>query len=114
MLYPGGADALWWGYPFHHRVLPERATTMSSATLPSRVVTTADVTSDIQCDSCTSTAMTISPNPYFGTGLAVHRLIAECDACGTVAFVPEQPPVPSLMEKLVAYVRSFFAGTAAA
>ncbi len=87
---------------------------MSSATLPSRVVTTSDVTSDIQCANCASTAMTISPNPYFGTGLAVHRLIAECDSCGTVAFVPEAPPVPSLMEKLTAWVRGFFAGTAAA
>jgi len=114
MLYPSAAKALWWGYPLHHRVLPERATTMSSSTLPSRVVTTANVTSDIHCENCTSASMTISPNPYFGTGLAVHRLIAECDACGTVAFVPEAPPVPSLMEKLVAYIRGFFAGTAAA
>jgi hypothetical protein len=87
---------------------------MSPVTLPSRVITTSDLTSDIQCENCASAAMTISPNPYFGTGLAVHRLIAECDACGTVAFVPEPAPVPSLMERLVAYVRSFFAGTAAA
>ena len=114
MLYPEDAKTLGWGYPLYHRVLPERVTTMSSATLPSRVVTTADLTRDIQCENCSSVAMTISPNPYFGTGLAVHRLIAECDACGTVSFVPEAPPVPSMMEKLIAYVRSFFAGTAAA
>ncbi|MEX1079633.1 MAG: hypothetical protein WED09_11050 [Homoserinimonas sp.] len=79
---------------------------MSTATLPSRVLTT-ELTSSVSCDTCTSTAMTISPNPYFGTGLAVHRHIAVCDSCGAVAFVPE-PAAPSMVERLVAYVRNFF------
>ncbi|MHA6669173.1 hypothetical protein ACX3O0_09930 [Homoserinimonas sp. A447] len=87
---------------------------MSTAIMPSRVVTTSDRTVTLECETCTSTAMTISPNPYFGTGLAVHRHIAVCDSCGAVAFVPEPGPVPSLVERLVAYVRSFFTGTAAA
>jgi hypothetical protein len=56
--------------------------------------------------------MTVSKNPYFGTGLAVHRHIAVCDGCGVVVFVPEPEPVPSMVERLVAYVRSFFSGTA--
>lgn len=87
---------------------------MSTAILPSRVVTTSDLTASLECETCTSTALTISPNPYFGTGLAVHRHIAVCDACGAVAFVPEPAAAPSMMERLVAYVRSFFSGTAAA
>lgn len=85
---------------------------MSTAILPPRVVsTTTTTTRNMQCETCTS-AMTVSPNPYFGTGLAVHRHIAVCDGCGAVAFVPEPEPVPSLVERLVAYVRSFFGGAA--
>jgi hypothetical protein len=87
---------------------------MSTAILPSRAVTTPDRTSVMACQTCASTALTISPNPYFGTGLAIHRHIAVCDGCGAVAFVPEPEPAPSLIERLVAYVRSFFSGTAAA
>jgi hypothetical protein len=87
---------------------------MSTAILPSRAVATPDLATPLACETCTSTALTISPNPYFGTGLAVHRHIAVCDACGAVAFVPEPAAVPSLTERLVAYVRSFFGGTAQA
>jgi hypothetical protein len=82
----------------------------STATLPPPAV----ATSALQCAACASTAMTVSPNPYFGTGLAVHRHIAVCDGCGAVAFVPEAEPVPSMVERLIAYVRSFFAGPAEA
>ena len=85
---------------------------MSTAILPSRVVTSS-TPDKMECETCTS-AMTVSPNPYFGTGLAVHRHIAVCDGCGAVAFVPEPAAVPSLVERLVAYVRSFFSGTAQA
>lgn len=86
---------------------------MSTATLPSRVVTTANTTSDMQCEIC-SASMTVSPNPYFGTGLAVHRHIAECDTCGAVAFVPEPEAVPGLMERVVTLLRGFFGKPAAA
>jgi hypothetical protein len=86
---------------------------MSTAILPSRAVSTPNTTQNIDCETCAS-AMTVSPNPYFGTGLAVHRHIAVCDGCGAVAFVPEPEPVPSLVERLVAYVRSFFSSAAAA
>lgn len=81
---------------------------MSTAILSSRANATTDPTGALECETCASTAMTVSPNPYFGTGLAVHRHIAVCDGCGAVAFVPEPEPVPSLVERLVAYVRSFF------
>jgi len=80
---------------------------MSTATLPPRIVTTSNTTSDMQCEACSS-SMTISPNPYFGTGLAVHRHIAECETCGAVAFVPEPEPVPSLMERIVGVLRAMF------
>ena len=86
---------------------------MSTAILPSRAVATSKPNA-LECEACASTAMTVSPNPYFGTGLAVHRHIAVCDGCGAVAFVPEPEPVPSMVERLVAYVRSFFSGTAEA
>ena len=86
---------------------------MSTALLPSRAVATSKPNT-LECETCASTAMTVSPNPYFGTGLAVHRHIAVCDGCGAVAFVPEPEPVPSMVERLVAYVRSFFSGTAQA
>ena len=86
---------------------------MSTALLPSRAVATSKPNT-LECEACASTAMTVSPNPYFGTGLAVHRHIAVCDGCGAVAFVPEPEPVPSMVERLVAYVRSFFSGTAQA
>lgn len=85
---------------------------MSTAILHSRAAGPATPT-DMDCETCAS-AMTVSPNPYFGTGLAVHRHIAVCDGCGVVAFVPEPEAVPSMVDRLVAYVRSFFAGTAAA
>jgi hypothetical protein len=87
---------------------------MSTAILPSRAAASSGLASALECEACHSTAMTVSPNPYFGTGLAVHRHIAVCDGCGAVAFVPEPVPVPSMVERLVAYVRSFFSGTAQA
>lgn len=79
---------------------------MPTATLPARVLTTANTTSEMECEACAS-SMTVTPNPYFGTGLAVHRLIAMCDGCGAVSFVPEPEAVPSLLERLVAYLRGF-------
>lgn len=84
---------------------------MPTATLPARVLTTANTASEMECETCAS-SMTVTPNPYFGTGLAVHRFIAMCDGCDSVTFVPEPEAVPSMIERLVAYVRSFFAGTA--
>lgn len=85
---------------------------MSTAIMTTRPATT-EADAELQCQNCSSTAMTVSTNPYFGTGLAVHRHIAECDGCGAVSFVPEPEPVPSLVERLVAYVRTFFTRTAA-
>ena len=82
---------------------------MSTAALPARILTTSNTITDVQCTVCEKD-MTVSPNPYFGTALAVHRLIAECDRCGAVAFVPEPEPTPSFMERMVAIVRGVFAG----
>lgn len=58
---------------------------------------------------CGST-MEAKPNPYFGTGLAIHRYVALCTGCLHVAFVPE-PVVaepPSRTEQLLSAVRGLF------
>lgn len=86
---------------------------MPTATLPARVLTTSNLVNEIECEACAS-SMTVTPNPYFGTGLAVHRFIAMCDSCDAVTFVPEPEAEPSMVERLIAHVRTFFAGTAAA
>ncbi len=54
--------------------------------------------------------MEAKPNPYFGTGLAIHRYVALCTGCHRVAFIPEPvaPEVPSRVEQLLGAVRGFF------
>jgi hypothetical protein len=62
-----------------------------------------------ECVACGST-MEAKPNPYFGTGLAIHRYVALCTGCHRVAFIPEPvaPEVPSRTEQLLSAVRGFF------
>lgn len=84
---------------------------MSTAILNSRATINSAATGIMECESC-HCAMTVSPNPYFGTGLAIHRNIAECESCGAVAFVPEPEAAPGFIERLVAFIRRLFAGTA--
>jgi len=62
-----------------------------------------------ECVACGS-SMEAKPNPYFGTGLAIHRYVALCTGCHRVAFIPEPvaPEVPSRIEQLMGAVRSFF------
>lgn len=60
-----------------------------------------------ECAACGS-AMESKPNPYFGTGLAIHRYVALCTGCYHVAFVPEPEEEPSRTERFVGAVRSFF------
>lgn len=43
---------------------------------------------DLVCPSCSS-GMTVTANPYYGTGLAEHRTIALCKGCLNIAFIPE-------------------------
>ena len=45
-------------------------------------------TTAMECTACGS-SMESRPNPYFGAGLATHRMIALCKGCYRVAFVPE-------------------------
>lgn len=62
-----------------------------------------------ECAACGS-SMEAKPNPYFGTGLAIHRYVALCTGCHRVAFIPE-PVVqdePSRTEQLLSAVRGFF------
>jgi hypothetical protein len=49
---------------------------------------TAPATAAMECTACGS-SMESRPNPYFGAGLATHRMIALCKGCYRVAFVPE-------------------------
>lgn len=48
----------------------------------------ATTTAAMECPACGS-SMESRPNPYFGAGLATHRLVALCKGCYRVAFVPE-------------------------
>ncbi len=54
--------------------------------------------------------MEAKPNPYFGTGLAIHRYIALCTGCLRVAFIPEPvvQDAPSRTGQLLSAVRGFF------
>jgi hypothetical protein len=77
------------------------------ATEPARhsALTEAD---GIECPSCEA-SMTITPNPYYGTGLAQHRTIALCTGCHNIAFVPEAPVTEAgAAERLVGRMRSLF------
>jgi hypothetical protein len=49
----------------------------------------------LDCPSCGST-MALTPNPYFGTGLAEHRTIALCNGCHHIAFIAEPPVEPAV------------------
>ena len=62
-----------------------------------------------ECVACGS-SMEAKPNPYFGTGLAIHRYVALCTGCHRVAFIPEPvaPEAPTRTEQLLSAVRSFF------
>ncbi len=64
-----------------------------------------------ECAACGS-AMESKPNPYFGTGLAIHRYVALCTGCYHVAFVPEPVEEPSRTVKFTHAVRSFFSRAA--
>jgi hypothetical protein len=57
---------------------------MSAAPALAETATTAVM----ECTACGS-SMESRPNPYFGAGLATHRMIALCKGCYRVAFVPE-------------------------
>jgi len=65
---------------------------------------------DIPCPSCRSRTRTV-PNPFFGTGLSVHRYVVQCVRCDwtrlvkdsergistlrAVAPTPEEEPAPA-------------------
>jgi hypothetical protein len=48
----------------------------------------------IRCAACGETAR-LAPNPYFGTGLSVHRHVVTCSHCGALGFAPQSDPEPS-------------------
>lgn len=52
--------------------------------------------------------MEARPNPYFGTGLAIHRYVALCTGCHHVAFVPEPTPEEVRPGRLTAVLRTLF------
>ena len=47
-----------------------------------------------RCTGCGETAR-LAPNPYFGTGLSVHRHIVTCARCGTLGFAPRSELEPT-------------------
>ena len=63
------------------------------------------------CPHCLS-RMRVSPNPYYGVGLAVHQHLAGCPRCGFVEFLPRvarpvdapaeaaPPPPPSFLQRV--------------
>jgi len=51
--------------------------------------------------------MKLTPNPYFGTGLAEHRTIALCTGCHHIAFIPEpEKAVVGLADRVADMVRA--------
>lgn len=59
----------------------------------------------LECPSCSS-RMAPTPNPYYGSGLAEHRMIALCTGCHHIAFIPE--PVEPPVERISSRIRSLF------
>ena len=53
-------------------------------------------------------SMEARPNPYFGTGLAIHRYVALCTGCHHVAFIPEPVVEENRPGRLTAALRSLF------
>jgi hypothetical protein len=56
----------------------------------------------------------VTPNPYLGTGLAVHRAVVLCAACGYAGLLDNEPdaaevadPAPSagLLQRMLALLR---------
>lgn len=86
---------------------------MSIATLPTRASESTQQDNALTCESCSS-SMTIGRNPYFGTGLAIHRFIATCNGCHGIAFVPEPTPVAEtgLIARVIGLFRSVPADSA--
>jgi hypothetical protein len=77
-----------------------------SAVAPARHSALVDTAEALTCPACDS-AMKLTPNPYFGTGLAAHRNIALCGGCPNIAFVPEaEPVVVSAGDRFADVVRS--------
>lgn len=53
--------------------------------------------------------MMITPNPYYGTGMAEHRNIALCKGCHNIAFMPEAAVVEEgAGERFAGRMRSLF------
>ncbi|MCW4385231.1 hypothetical protein OH146_05525 [Salinibacterium sp. SYSU T00001] len=77
---------------------------MSVATLqPTYSAVPAAPAPTLECPSCGS-SMALTPNPYFGTGLAQHRTLALCNGCHHIAFVAEaeQPqPEPGVAKRML-------------
>ncbi|MDN4613287.1 hypothetical protein P5G50_02375 [Leifsonia sp. F6_8S_P_1B] len=46
----------------------------------------------VPCPRCGARAQ-VTPNPYFGTGLAVHRAVLLCAACGYAGLQDNEPSV---------------------
>jgi hypothetical protein len=87
---------------------------MSIATLPTpaqKIISEWSSSPAAECAACGS-AMESKPNPYFGTGLAIHRYVALCTGCYHVAFVPEPEEEPSRTVKFTHAVRNFFSRAA--
>jgi hypothetical protein len=49
---------------------------------------------DPKCPKCDNRTRLV-PNPYFGSGLAVHRYLRACTRCDWIVIVREQPRAPS-------------------
>ena len=64
-----------------------------------------------ECVACGS-SMEARPNPYFGTGLAIHRYVALCTGCHHGAFIPEPAVEESRPGRLTAALRSLFSRAA--
>lgn len=89
--------------------LPETSTRMPAllAAAPARHSALISETDEaLVCPSCES-AMKLTPNPYFGTGLAEHRTIALCTGCQHIAFIPEpEKPILGLADRVADMVRA--------
>jgi len=45
----------------------------------------------LRCRICRQPAR-LAPNPYYGTGLSVHRQIQVCTRCSAISFPPPEEP----------------------
>jgi hypothetical protein len=51
----------------------------------------------VPCPRCGARAH-VTPNPYFGTGLAVHRAVLLCAACGYAGLQDNEPAAVEVVE----------------